>query len=77
MCNYKNNVKHISCIIYHSCGQDYIGETIRNGKVRWNEHDTGKDKKFDCFKHLKAILHMNLLGLSYLVLQEILLREKY
>ena len=36
-----------------SCGADYIGETIRNSEIRWNEHITGKDKNSDCVKHLK------------------------
>ena len=43
-------------MIYHgicSCGADYIGETIRNSEMRWNEHSTGKDKNLDCVKHLK------------------------
>ena len=31
-----------------SCGADYIGETIRNSEIRWNEHITGKDKNLDC-----------------------------
>ena len=35
-----------------SCGADYIGETIRNSEIRWNEHSTGKDKNPDCVKHL-------------------------
>ena len=54
--NNKDNVKHMSCIIYYgvcSCGQDYVGETIRNASIRWNEHNTGKDKNSDCAKHLK------------------------
>ena len=35
-----------------SCGTDYIGETIRNSEIRWNEHITIKDKHSDCVKHL-------------------------
>ena len=35
-----------------SCGADYIGETIRNSEIRWNEHITVKDQKSDCVKHL-------------------------
>ena len=31
---------------------DYIGETIRNFKIRWHEHITGKDKNSDCVKNL-------------------------
>ena len=36
--NNKDNVQHLSCVIYKgvcSCGADYIGETIRNVKIRW------------------------------------------
>ena len=53
--NNKDQVKHHSCVIYRgicSCGADYIGETIRNSEIRWNEHSTGKDKNSDCVKHL-------------------------
>ena len=35
-----------------SCGADYIGETIRNSEIRWNEHISVKDKNSDCAKHL-------------------------
>ena len=31
---------HYSCVIYRrdcSCDQKYIGETVRNAKIRWNE----------------------------------------
>ena len=44
--NNKDKVKHHSCVIYSgicSCGADYIGETIRNSEIRWNEHSTGTD----------------------------------
>ena len=54
--SYKDKVTHYSCCIYKgvcSCGADYIGETIRNARVRWNEHDSGTDKKSECAKHLK------------------------
>ena len=42
--------------IYESvcpCGADYFGETIRNVKIRWNEHENKIDKNSECFKHLK------------------------
>ena len=35
-----------------SCGADYIGETIRNFEMRWNEHLTGKCKNLPFVKHL-------------------------
>ena len=39
----------MSCVIYEgkcSCGRQYIGETIRNSDIRWNEHEstTGKSQ---------------------------------
>ena len=33
---------HPACKIYHdvcSCGETYIGETIKNMETRWNEHN--------------------------------------
>ena len=39
--NNKDKVQHLSCFTYKgvsSCGADYIGETIRNVKIRWNQH---------------------------------------
>ena len=53
--NNKDKVKHHSCVIYRGIcwyGADYIGETIKNSEIRWNEHITGKDKNSDCVKHL-------------------------
>ena len=45
--NNRGKVKHHSCVIQRgicSCGADYIGETMRNSEIRWNEHITGKTK---------------------------------
>ena len=53
MCLFK--VSHNSCVIYRgicSCGADYIGETVRNAQLRWNEHENGTDKNSECAKHL-------------------------
>ena len=53
--NNNDKVKHHSCVIYRgicSWGADYIGETIRNSEIRWNEHSAGKDENSDCVKHL-------------------------
>ena len=53
--NDKDRVSHYSCVIYRgicSCGADYIGETRRNAQLRWNEHENGTDKNFECAKHL-------------------------
>ena len=45
----KDRVKHLPCVIYEgkcSCGRRYIGGTIRNSDIRWNEHEstTGKSE---------------------------------
>ena len=53
--NYKDKVSHYSCIIYRgicSCGADYIGETVRNARLPWNEHENGTDENSKCAKHL-------------------------
>ena len=46
---------HPSCVIYEcacSCQESYIGETVRNVEIRWQEHeDTQKDS--EPVKHLK------------------------
>ena len=39
--NNKDKVHHLSCVIYKyvcSCGANYIGETIRNVKIRLNHN---------------------------------------
>ena len=46
---------HQACKIYKgicSCGESYIGETIRNVEVRWDEHDNLM-KKSNLLKHVK------------------------
>ena len=35
-----------------SCGEDYIGETVHNALLRWNQHENGTDKNSECAKHL-------------------------
>ena len=53
--NDKDKVSHYSCIIYRViclCGADYITETVRNARLRWNEHENGADKNSECAKHL-------------------------
>ena len=50
-----DKVSHCSCIINRgicSCRADYIRETVRNAQLRWNEHENGTDKNFECAKHL-------------------------
>ena len=51
----KDKVDHYSCVIYRgdcSCDQNCIGETDRNAKIRWNEHED-KNSKSEPAKHLK------------------------
>ena len=57
--NNKDKAQHLSCAIYKgvcSCREDFNGETIRNVKIRWNEHESGIDKNSECFKHLQEHL---------------------
>ena len=51
----KDKVVHKSCIIYDgicSCGQEYIGETKRIAKIRFDEHDNPL-KNSEPSKHLR------------------------
>ena len=51
----KDKVSHYSCVIYQgdcSCDQNYIGETVCNAEIRWNEHED-KNSKCESAKHLK------------------------
>ena len=51
----KDKVDHYSCVLYRrgcSCDQNYIGETVRNVKIRWNEYED-KNGKSEPAKHLK------------------------
>ena len=51
----KDKSLHQACKIYNgvcSCGKIYIGETIRNVEVRWNEHNN-PIKKSNPSKHMK------------------------
>ena len=34
------------------CGSGYIGETVRNARFRWNEHENGTDKNSESAEHL-------------------------
>ena len=57
--NNKDKASHLHYVIYNgvcTCGADYIGETIRNIKARWDEHECGIDKKLEYFKHLQEYL---------------------
>ena len=50
----KDRNLHPSCKIYKgicSCGETYIGETIRNVEERWSEHNSA-DNKSEPAKHL-------------------------
>ena len=51
----KDNVEHLSCVVYHgicSCGNNYIGEAIRNVVTRIDEHEQPNGKS-EPSKHLK------------------------
>ena len=39
-----------------SCGETYIGETIRNTSIRWEEHNDPPNKS-ELAKHLKINFH--------------------
>ena len=44
--NNRDKLCQYSCVIYRgicSCGADYIGETVRNARLRWNEHENSTD----------------------------------
>ena len=52
----KDKSVHPSCVISKGtfwCGETYIGETIRNTSVRWEEHNN-PNKKSEPAKHLKS-----------------------
>ena len=52
----KSKNPHPSCKIYFgecSCGETYVGETVRNVEIRWAEHDSLKGKS-EPSKHLKS-----------------------
>ena len=41
---------HLSCVIYKcicSCGETHVGETIRNCKINWNEHEEKLSRKIE------------------------------
>ena len=51
----KDKSLHQACKIYKSLGssgESYIGETIRNVEVRWDEHNNSM-KKSNPSKHIK------------------------
>ena len=53
--NNKDKISHYSCVIYIGiclCGAGYIGETVSNAQLRWNEHENGTDKNSKYAKHL-------------------------
>ena len=51
----KDNVKHYSYVVYEgncSCGENYVGESVRNVVLRWAEHED-PNKQSEPAKHLK------------------------
>ena len=49
-------IKPVKFISVSSCGESYIGETIRNVEVRWDEHDNLMNKS-NPSKHIKDHLY--------------------
>lgn len=52
----KDQDKHQSSVVYEglcSCGENYIGETVRNATIRWKEHENPKHKT-EPGKHLET-----------------------
>ena len=52
----KDKCVHPACKIYHgvsSCGETYIGETIRNVETRWNKYNMPSEK-LNHSKHLNS-----------------------
>ena len=50
----KDKVQHLSCVIYKGiclCGETCVGETIRNCKIRWDEHND-VNKNSESAKHI-------------------------
>ena len=50
----KDKVDHYNCAIYRgdcSGDQNYTGETVRNAKIRWREHEDKNES--EPAKHLK------------------------
>ena len=42
----KDKVQHLSCVIYKgicSCGETFVGKTIRNCKIRWDNVNTNSE----------------------------------
>ena len=58
-------MQHLSCVIYKgicSYGETYIGETIRNCKIRWDEHDNVNTNS-EHAKHLAKNIEHKLVGI--------------
>ena len=64
--NYPKIQNH-GCVIYHgvcSSGAEYNYQNIRNSNIWWKKYSTGRDKNFDCVKHLNdkfsnCVKHLN------------------
>ena len=52
----KRKNPHPSCVIYQgvcSCLESYIGGTVRNVEIRWQEHEDTQEQDSEPAKHLK------------------------
>ena len=58
----KDRNDYKSCVIYKedcSCGSHYIGETKRNAKVKWNEHNNTSKRTIETLlKQHRLLLYM-------------------
>ena len=56
MFHIKDKSLHQACKIYQgicSCGESYVGETVRNVEIRWNEHNN-PTKSSNPAKHISS-----------------------
>ena len=61
-----------------SCGADYIRETVRNARLRCNEHENGTDKNSECAKYLtENVNHESILSLAPKILCKRKILEVY
>ena len=57
-------------LIYFQCGEEYVGETIRNTAMHWSEHNNPKHKSESAQhteKHIEHLLDLSILCKSHLI----------